>query len=84
MNQRRTIALACGAVVTMAVFAVAMGLLCFGAILPDEDRIILVSIALGPVAMISVMIGYGVWWGVLFLLTLFQRQEDSKDIRPTL
>ena len=81
MSTRRWIALIAGAVVTFAVFALCMILLIFGDYFAGRDRLVLVSIALGPVAMISVMVGYAVWWGVLFLLTLLlpEEQRDPRD-----
>ena len=75
MSRRRIIALAAGAVVTILAFAAMMWLLVFTEYPAEKDRIVMVSIALGPVLMVSVMIGYCVWWGVLFLLTLFLPEE---------
>jgi hypothetical protein len=63
-------------VVTFAVFALCMFLLIFGDYFAGRDRLVLVSIALGPVAMVSVMVGYAVWWAVLFLLTLLLPEEQ--------
>ena len=70
-----------GAVVTFAVFVFCMVLLIFGDYFAGRDRLVLVSIALGPVAMVSVMVGYAVWWAVLFLLTLLlpEEQHDRRD-----
>lgn len=65
-----------GAVVTFAVFALCMFLLIYGDYFAERDRLVLVSIALGPVAMVSVMVGYAVWWAVLFLLTLLLPDEQ--------
>jgi len=78
MSRNRYIALVVGAVVTLVVFVAAMGLLIFGDIFVEKDRIVLVSIALGPVAVISVMVGYSVWWAVLFLLTLFFPEKSRE------
>jgi len=75
MSNSRVIALAAGAFVTIAVFLTALALLIFFDYFEERYRIILVSIALGPVAMISVMVGYSVWWLVLFLLSLFLSDE---------
>ena len=71
MTPRQTIALTAGAVTTFVVFIPAMALLYFGGYFGDHERLVYVSIALGPVAMFAVMIGYAVWWLVLFLLSLF-------------
>lgn len=78
MSTRRWIALIAGAVVTFVVFGLCMVLLIFGDYFAERDRLVLVSIALGPVAMISVMVGYAVWWGVLFLLTLLLPEEQRE------
>jgi hypothetical protein len=79
MSTRRWIALIAGAVVTFVVFALCMVLLIFGDYFAERDRVVLVSIALGPVAMISVMVGYAVWWGVLFILTLLLPEEQREQ-----
>jgi uncharacterized BrkB/YihY/UPF0761 family membrane protein len=71
MTSRQAIALTAGAVTTVVVFILAMALLFFGGIFAERERLIYVSIALGPVAMFAVMVGYAVWWLVLFLLSLF-------------
>lgn len=70
-----------GAAVTLAVFAGAMGLLLFGGYFAEKEVLIFTSIALAPVALISVMAGYAAWWLVLFLLALFlpDRDEDVRD-----
>ena len=64
---------------TLAVFAAAMAMIVFAEYPAESDRIIMVSIAIGPVLMISVMVGYSVWWGVLFLLSLFLPSEKSRN-----
>jgi hypothetical protein len=60
-----------GAVTTAVAFILAMGLLFFGGSFAGHERLIFVSIALAPVAMFAVMVGYAVWWLVLFILSLF-------------
>jgi uncharacterized Tic20 family protein len=77
MSRNRTIALVVWVVVTVALFIVGMVLLIFGAYFPEKDRIIMVSIAIAPVAMVAAMVGYGVWWLVLFVLSLFFPEESS-------
>jgi hypothetical protein len=71
MTPRQAIALTAGAVTTVVVFILAMALLYFGGYFSDRERLFYVSIALGPVAMFAVMVGYAVWWLVLFVLSLF-------------
>ena len=71
MTSRQAIALTAGAVTTVVVFILAMALLFFGGYFGDRERLVYVSIALGPVAMFAVMVGYAVWWLVLFVLSLF-------------
>ena len=71
MTWRHTTALIAGAAVTATAFVAAMALFIYGEIFPERDWLIMVSIALGPIAMLSVMVGYAVWWFVLFLLSLF-------------
>jgi hypothetical protein len=73
------IALIVGAVVTLAVFVMAMAALIFGDYFSEKELLVYVSISLGPVAMISVMVGYAVWWLVIFLLTLFLPSRSPDD-----
>jgi NADH:ubiquinone oxidoreductase subunit 6 (subunit J) len=73
------IALIVGAVVTLTVFVLAMAALVFGDYFSERELLFYVSIALGPVAMISVMVGYAVWWLVVFLLTLFLPSRSPDD-----
>ncbi|HMK37200.1 MAG TPA: hypothetical protein VK463_19155 [Desulfomonilaceae bacterium] len=70
MTLRRNIALVAGTITTLAAFSAGMALLVFGGFFADNEVIIYASIALGPVAMASVMAGYAVWWLVLFFLSL--------------
>ncbi len=70
MRWRHIIALTAGAITTVAVFIAAMVLLAFGGYFAEHEILIYISIALGPVAMVSVMAGYAVWWLVLFVATL--------------
>jgi hypothetical protein len=70
MPKRQIIALAAGAVATLTVFIAAMTLLIYSEYVSSAERLFFVSIALAPVAMVSVMVGYAVWWFVLFVLSL--------------
>jgi len=65
--------------VTLTVFVLAMAALVFGDYFSERELLFYVSIALGPVAMISVMVGYAVWWLVVFLLTLFLPSRSPDD-----
>jgi uncharacterized BrkB/YihY/UPF0761 family membrane protein len=79
MTRTRLIALAVGAVATLAVFVLAMTAMIFGGYFSEKELLIYVSISLGPVAMVSVMVGYAVWWLVVFLLTLFLPSRSPDD-----
>jgi hypothetical protein len=71
MAPRRIIALTAGAVTSAVAFILPMALLLFEGSFAGHERLILVSFALAPVAMFAVMVGYAVWWLVLFILSLF-------------
>jgi hypothetical protein len=75
MTRNRTIALIVWVAVTVAAFVIGMGLLIFGDYFAEKHRLIMVSIAIGPVAMVSAMVGYGVWWLVLLVLSLLLPEE---------
>jgi uncharacterized BrkB/YihY/UPF0761 family membrane protein len=79
MTRTRMIGLAAGAVVTLAVFVLAMAALIFGDYFAEKELLIYVSLSLGPVAMVSVMIGYAVWWLVVFFLTLVLPNRNPDD-----
>jgi len=71
MTGRQIIALAAGAITTVIAFVAAMALLIFGGYYTGNELLVFVSIALAPVLMVAVMVGYAVWWLVMFLLSLF-------------
>ncbi len=71
MTGRQIIALAVGAITTVIAFVAAMALLIFGGYYTGNELLVFVSIALAPVLMVAVMVGYAVWWLVMFLLSLF-------------
>lgn len=77
MNRGRVIALAAGAVVAAVVLCAGLGMLYFGEIFPERDRLIMVSIALAPLVMVAGMVGFGVWWGVVFLFALFSSAHGA-------
>jgi hypothetical protein len=71
MTSRQIIALAAGGITTVIAFVAAMLLLIFGGYYSGNELLVFVSIALAPVLLVAVMIGYAVWWLVMFLLSLF-------------
>ena len=79
MTTRRIIALSAGAITTLVSFTAGMAILYFGEVFEASHRLIFASIAISPVAMFAVMLGYAVWWLVLFLLTLALPGEDPQD-----
>lgn len=54
-------------------------MLIFGGYVAEHQVIVYASIALGPVAAVSVMLGYAVWWMVLFVLSLILSNEKPAD-----
>jgi ABC-type multidrug transport system permease subunit len=78
MSRRRIIAITAGTVTTIVAFVLIMSFLVFAEYREEKDRIIIISLALGPVLMVAVMVGYSVWWGVLFLLSLILPEERPK------
>ena len=78
MGRNRTIALVIGTIITVITFAFCMGALIFGGYFPDDRILIFASLALAPLAMLAVMVGYAVWWLILFLLTLFFPEKETE------
>ncbi len=78
MTKRQIIALSAGAITALVTFAVVMAFLFFGGFFEASHRLIFASIAISPMAMFAVMLGYAVWWLVLFLLTLALPGEDPR------
>jgi hypothetical protein len=78
MGRNRTIALVAGTIVTVVTLVLCMGALIFGGYFPDDRILVFASLALAPLAMLSVMVGYAVWWLILFLLTLFFPEEETE------
>jgi len=83
MTRTQIIALTAGALTALVVLGTALWLMIFGDVFPEKERLVMVFVALGPLAMCSVMAGYAVWWLVMFLLTLLglhqTRQTDGED-----
>jgi hypothetical protein len=71
MTGRQIIALTAAGITTVIAFVAAMLLLIFGGYYAGNELIVFLSIALAPVLMVAVMVGYAVWWLVMFLLSLF-------------
>lgn len=65
--------------VTLAVLVGAMGLIVLGGFFSEKDVLLFASLALAPVALVSVMAGYAVWWLVLFLLSLFFPDDNESS-----
>ena len=78
MEKRRAIALWVFGLVAAVVFVVGMYLLVFGGYYKDEDRVVLVSIGIGPIAAFAVAVGYCAWWLVMFVLTLLD-SDNARD-----
>ena len=72
--------MAVGGITTLVVFTGALWLALFGGIIETDHKILFVSIALGPIAVVAVIAGYLVWWMALFLLTLIlPGSQDASD-----
>lgn len=79
MTGRQIIALAAGGVTTVIAFVAAMALLIFGGYYEGNHLIVFVSIALAPLLMVAVMVGYAVWWFVMFVLSLVLPDDRGSD-----
>ncbi|MGO9571383.1 MAG: hypothetical protein ACLP5H_27980 [Desulfomonilaceae bacterium] len=79
MTSRQIIALAAGGIATVTAFVAAMLLLIFGGYYAGNELIVFVSIALAPVLMVAVMIGYAVWWLVMLVLSLVLPEYRDGD-----
>ncbi len=79
MTNLRVISLITGGISATAAFVVAYYLLLYGGYIPERSLLVYASVALGPILMISVMVGYGVWWFTLFVLTLIGFKEDKSE-----
>lgn len=79
MSRTQIIALTAGAATALFVLGAALWLMMFGGIVPEKDRFVMVFVALGPLAMCSVMVGYAVWWLVMFVLSLFGTDRPEQD-----
>jgi hypothetical protein len=79
MTRRQTIALAAGTITMVIVFIAAMALLIFGGYYAGNELIVFVSICIAPVLLVAVMVGYAVWWLVMFLHSLIWPDTASGD-----
>jgi hypothetical protein len=79
MTRTRLAGLIAGAIVTIAVFSGLLYLMLYGGFVESNHIMLFVSIALGPVAAVSVIAGYLVWWLVLFLLTLLNPDSTGRS-----
>jgi hypothetical protein len=79
MTTRQIIALSAAGVTAAVVFVAGMAFLYFGGIFEASHRLIFTSIAVSPMAMFAAMLGYAVWWLVLFLLTLALPEETPGE-----
>ncbi len=79
MTRRQIIALTAGGVATVIAFVAAMALLIFGGYYGGNDLIVFVSIALAPVLMVAVIVGFLVWWFVMFVLSLVLPDDRGAD-----
>jgi hypothetical protein len=79
MTGRQIIALAAGGITTVIAFVAIMALLIFGGYYAGNELLVYVSIALAPVLLVAVMVGYAVWWLVMLLLSLFLPDLRSGD-----
>ena len=79
MTGRQIIALAAGGITTVIAFVAIMALLIFGGYYTGNELLVYLSIALAPVLLVAVMVGYAVWWLVMLLLSLFLPDLRSGD-----
>jgi hypothetical protein len=79
MSARRIISLSIGALVSLATLTAGLAFIFLGDYYAPKDRLIVASISLAPLALVSVMVGYAVWWLVLFLLTLVLPGGDREN-----
>lgn len=68
-----------GGIITVATFVAGLWLMIYGNMFPDSDLIFLVSMALSPLAVVSVIAGFLVWWIFLFLLTLIWNDSPPEQ-----
>jgi hypothetical protein len=79
MTRNRIIAISSGGIITVATFVAGLWLMIYGNMFPDSDLIFLVSMAISPLAVVSVIAGFLVWWIFLFLLTLIWNDSPTEQ-----
>jgi hypothetical protein len=83
MTRTQVIALTAGALAALLVLGTAVWLMIFGDFFSEKERVVMVFVALGPLAMCAVMVGYAVWWLVMLVLTLLglheRQQTDGEE-----
>lgn len=79
MTRNRIIAMSSGGIITVATFVAGLWLMIYGNMFPDSDLIFLVSMAISPLAVVSVIAGFLVWWIFLFLLTLIWNDSPPEQ-----
>ncbi|MBI5569863.1 MAG: hypothetical protein HY914_07960 [Desulfomonile tiedjei] len=79
MTPRRIIATAAGALATVVSFSAGLALLIFGNVISSAHLLVTISVALAPLILCAFMVGYAVWWLVLFILTLVLPEQGSPE-----
>jgi hypothetical protein len=80
MTRNWIIAFTLGTITTSVAFVGGIWLLISRSDLTGGKLLFYVSVAIAPLAMVAVMVGFGVWWMIMFLLTLFaSERNESKD-----
>jgi len=79
MTPRRIIATVAGAIATVLSFAAGMALLIFGNVVSSAHLLVSISVALAPLILCAFMVGYAVWWLVLFVLTLVLPDQGGPE-----
>lgn len=79
MTSRRIIALTAAGVTALAGFVLGLALIYSANYTSSSERLFFVSLSIGPVAMCATMVGYGVWWITMFLLTLFSPGREGGE-----
>jgi hypothetical protein len=79
MSRKWIVAVIFGIITTTAVLAGGIWALISRPGLTGGQILFHVSVAFAPLAMVSVMVGFGVWWMIMFLLTLFSSEQDGRS-----
>lgn len=79
MSRNKIIAISLGGLAAAATFIAGMWMMIFGAMFPQSDVLFAVSLAISPLAVVAVVVGYLVWWVCLFLLTLLWVEPNPES-----